>query len=102
MAKTRDWEKNPVDETELVAFLKVVQGMADKAFGVDDEGDSSVIVELVDRTRYQGNHFTHVPYGHRSEAGRKAAFEAAVRNLGVAYGAFDTENQIRLSCKERA
>ncbi len=91
-----DWQ-TPLDEKSVRDFHKKIQSMADQEFGVDQDGDSALEVEIIDRTRYQSNHFQLVPYGHKSEENRKLAFEKTVFNLHVAHGQFKTEDGVRQS-----
>ena len=101
MKLRRSWENEPINEVELGLFWKKVQDMADKEFGVDDEGDSSVEVELVDRTRCNHMQYQPVPYGHR-EGMADLALEKAMYNLAVAHGAVDIEWQLHRHRKYQA
>lgn len=93
MPKYRDWTKNPCTDDEIRKFRDKVQDMADKEFGVDDEGDSSVEVIIVDRTRYEPMHYWPVPYSHRGPKEAKAALEAVVYNDSIA--SEDLHRQLR-------
>jgi hypothetical protein len=93
VAVIRNWESDPVDEAKLSEFWERVQKLADKEFGTDDEGDSSVEVMLVDRTRCQHLSFQPVPYGHR-DGMADMALEKAMFNMAVATGTANTEWQL--------
>ena len=89
----KDWKKNPrnwsddkVSPSQLDEFRERVQAMADKVFGTDDEGDSTVEVYLTDRTRGRRPHFVQMPYEND--------LENAIFNLRVAFSDFDTAQRI--------
>lgn len=83
MAKPRSWEREPVDSDELRDFRDKVQKMADEQFRVDDEGDPTVEVILVDRTAGRLPQYSQVPY--------KGGFKEAIYNLRLAFHDFDIE-----------
>ncbi len=92
MYKTRDWDKEPIDPKELTTFYNKVRKLADKTFGVDDEGDSSVDVRLIDRTACRRMHYVPVPYDHREPKAEwlKKAVSVAMLNLNIAHGELET------------
>lgn len=53
-----------VDQVALDKFWTRIQKEADKEFGTDDDSDSRVIVQVLDRTRFEGMHYMPVPYDH--------------------------------------
>ena len=56
----------PLDERKVVAFGNRIHDLACRTFGVDEDGDCAVSVNVVDRTRYEGLHWFPVPYEHKA------------------------------------
>lgn len=78
------WESNPVTDDEINKFWSRIQKLADVEFGVDDEGDSSVEVIVVNRTQYERMSYIPVMYAHRDKKSAEQAKHAAILNHKIA------------------
>lgn len=85
-----DWS-TPTDTEKLNDFAERVTELANKTFGVDQDGDPAVQVKVIDRTRYEKARLWPVPYEQNAHTEEELAQveKAVVINLQLAMSAFE-------------
>ena len=58
----------PVEPQDMEQLYAITQSLIVAKWGADADGDRPVEHALVDRTRYEGNHYFDLPYWHKAQS----------------------------------
>jgi len=73
-----------VSDKEVIDFIEAVYALQEKMVPVDCDSDYAVEVRIVDRRKFEPDHFALQPYLNEEITNWDECFEVALRNLSTA------------------
>lgn len=96
-------EDNPsgwphVNEKDISSLFNIFLGIIEFHFPRDIDGDLPIEFEIIDRTKYEGNHFFKIPYLHKNDF--DLYFDKVATNASIAINKLNFAIQQRNARKE--
>lgn len=91
------YKLGPVDQVAFGKFWDKVYDMACQEFGIDEDGDARVTIQLLDRSRFWPLHYMPVRYEHKVATIEELDKEMSTHftNLGLAMDSLQTHLRTR-------
>jgi hypothetical protein len=81
----------PVTDDALTKFEDELNALAERTFGVNEEGSCPITVSILDRSRFEYQHWLPVPYPHKAKTdeSKREIRDSIYLNLMSATEAFE-------------